>query len=227
VTTLPPRVQELAEQVAGGHGVDVLELALRRHGRSQVLSVVLDSDGPVDSDVIEQVTKELSHQLDEADPLQGSYTLEVTTPGLDRPLRSGRDFRRQRGHEVEILREARSDLAEAGGKADANPEARTDLAEASGEAGPSPAAGADPDPKAPTGPDPEAPAGPGPKARNDREARAGAAGNRRAASKDQGRAQIRGVVADADDQAVTLEVEGSQIRVPLSDVVRGRVVLPW
>jgi hypothetical protein len=35
------------------------------------------------------------------------------------------------------------------------------------------------------------------------------------------------VVADADDQAVTLEVEGSHIRVPLSDVVRGRVVLPW
>jgi ribosome maturation factor RimP len=56
---------------------------------------------------------------------------------------------------------------------------------------------------------------------------ADAGGNRRTAPKDQGRAQIRGVVADADDQAVTLEVEGSQIRVPLSDVVRGRVVLPW
>jgi ribosome maturation factor RimP len=152
VTTLPPRVQELAEQVAGAQGVEVLELALRRHGRSQILSVVLDSDDPVDADVVEGVTKDLSRQLDEADPLQGSYTLEVTTPGLDRPLRSGRDFRRQRGHEVEILR---------------------------------------------------------------------------AASTDQGRNQVRGVVADVDDQAVMLEVEGSQIRVPLSDVVRGRVVLPW
>ncbi len=180
MTTLPPRVQELAQQVAGAQGVEVLELALRRHGRSHVLSVVLDADDPVDSDAIERVTKELSHQLDDADPLQGSYTLEVTTPGLDRPLRSGRDFRRQRGHEVEILREAPTNGAEpdAGG------------AETGG-------------------------------------AVADAGGNRRTAPKDQGRAQIRGVVADADDQAVTLEVEGSQIRVPLSDVVRGRVVLPW
>jgi ribosome maturation factor RimP len=205
VTTLPPRVQELAEQVAGAQGVEVLELALRRHGRSQVLSVMLDSDDPVDSDVIERVTKELSHQLDEADPLQGSYTLEVTTPGLDRPLRSGRDFRRQRGHEVEILREARADEADGEAGAD-HPESRN---------------GADPesrtavDPKSPTRADAKSPTGPN------------AVRNRRAVPTDQGRAQIRGLVADADDQAVTLEVEGSQIRVPLSDVVRGRVVLPW
>jgi hypothetical protein len=34
-------------------------------------------------------------------------------------------------------------------------------------------------------------------------------------------------VVDADDQAVTLDVDGSQVQVPLSDVVRGKVVLPW
>jgi len=150
--TLPPHVQELAARVAGAHGLDVLELALRRQGRSRVLSVVLDSDDGVDADAVERVTKELSLELDEADPLPGSYILEVTTPGLDRPLRTGRDFRRQRGHEVQILREA---------------------------------------------------------------------------SGEQPRAQLRGVVVAADDQVVTLEVGGSQVRVPLSDVVRGKVVLPW
>ena len=152
MTTLPPRVQELAERVARTHGVDVLELALRRQGRSRVLSVVLDSEDGVDADVVERVTKELSLELDEADPLPGSYVLEVTTPGLDRPLETGRDFRRQRGHEVEILREA---------------------------------------------------------------------------SGEQRRGQLRGIVMAADDQSVTLEVGGSQIRVPLSEVVRGKVVLPW
>jgi ribosome maturation factor RimP len=152
VTTLPPRVQELTERVASAHGVDVLELALRRQGRTRVLSVVLDSDDGVDADAVERVTKELSLELDEADPLPGSYILEVTTPGLDRPLQSGRDFRRQRGHEVELLREA---------------------------------------------------------------------------SGEEPRRQLRGVVVAADDQAVTLEAGGSQIRVPLSDVVRGKVVLPW
>jgi len=152
VTTLPPRVQELAERVAKAHGVELLELDLRRQGRSQVLSVVLDSEDGVDADVVERVTKDLSLELDEVDPLPGSYILEVTTPGLDRPLRTGRDFRRQRGHEVEILREA---------------------------------------------------------------------------SGEQPRRQLRGTVVDADEHEVTLEVDGSQVRVPLSDVVRGKVVLPW
>jgi ribosome maturation factor RimP len=152
MTMVPSRVQKLAEQVATDHDVEVLELALRRQGRSRVLSVVLDAETPVDAGVIERVTKGLSRALDDDDPLPGSYTLEVTTPGLDRPLRSGRDFRRQRGHEVQVLR---------------------------------------------------------------------------AAAGEQQRSEVRGVVVSADEQAVTLDVGGDQIQVPLSDVVRGKVVLPW
>ncbi|HEV2918999.1 MAG TPA: hypothetical protein VG673_07125, partial [Actinomycetota bacterium] len=40
-------------------------------------------------------------------------------------------------------------------------------------------------------------------------------------------APVRGTVVDADDEAVVLEVDGEQVRVPLSEVVRGKVVLPW
>jgi ribosome maturation factor RimP len=148
VTALPSHVLELVERAASTHGVDVLELKLRGQGRGRVLSVILDADGPVEADVVERVAKDLSRALDQADPLQGSYTLEVTTPGLGRPLESARDFRRQRGHEVSIV---------CGGAA----------------------------------------------------------------------SSVRGVVLDADDQAVTLDVDGSQVQVPLSDVVRGKVVLPW
>jgi len=148
VTALPSHVLELAERAASSHGVEVLELKLRGQGRGRVLSVILDADGPVEADVVERVSKDLSRALDQDDPLQGSYTLEVTTPGLGRPLQSARDFRRQRGHEVSIV---------------------------SGDAASS----------------------------------------------------VQGVVLDADDQAVTLDVDGSQLQVPLSDVVRGTVVLPW
>jgi ribosome maturation factor RimP len=150
VTALPSHVQELAEQAAAGHGVEVLELKLRGQGRGRVLSVMLDADEPVEADVVERVSRDLSRALDQADPLAGSYTLEVTTPGLGRPLQTARDFRRQRGHEVSIVR--------GGGN------------------------GAD---------------------------------------------TVQGVVVAADDEAVTLDVDGSQVRVPLSDVVRGKVVLPW
>jgi len=141
--------------VAGGHGVEVLELNLRGQGRGRVLSVVLDAEEPVEADVVELVSKDLSRALDETDPVAGTYTLEVSTPGLSRPLHTRRDFRRQRGHEVNVLR-----------------------------------AGAD------GGPDPAT-------------------------------ASIRGTVVDADDEAVVLEVDGEQVRVPLSEVVRGKVVLPW
>src|SRR6266496_1719759 len=79
--TLPPHVRKLADRAAAGHGVEVLELNLRRQGRSQVLSVVLDSDDRVDADVVEQVTKELSRALDEEDPLPGRYT-----PGPQRTI---------------------------------------------------------------------------------------------------------------------------------------------
>ena len=148
MTALPSHVLELAERAASTHGVEVLELKLRGQGRGRVLSVILDADDPVEADVVERVSKDLSRALDQADPLPGSYTLEVTTPGLGRPLQTARDFRRQRGHEVSIVR---------GGDT----------------------------------------------------------------------ASVRGVVLDADDQAVTLDVDGSEVQVPLSDVVRGKVVLPW
>jgi ribosome maturation factor RimP len=154
VTALPSHVQELVDRVAARHGVDVLELALRGQGRGRVLRVVIDADEPVEADIVEEVSKDLSRALDQADPLPGSYTLEVSTPGLGRPLQTGRDFRRQRGHEVSILR--------------------------------------------------------------------GTPGAGEGAT-----SSVQGVVLDADDQAVMLDVDGSQVEVPLSDVVRGKVVLPW
>jgi ribosome maturation factor RimP len=165
VTALPSHVQELADRVAAGHGVEVLELGLRGQGRGRVLSVILDAEEPVEADVVELVSKDLSRALDEADPVAGSYTLEVSTPGLSRPLHTRRDFRRQRGHEVAIVR---------GG----------------GAAGVTGDEGAD------------------------------GAGERATTS-------IQGVVVDADDEAVVLEVDGGQVRVPLSEVVHGKVVLPW
>jgi ribosome maturation factor RimP len=159
VTALPSHVQELADRVAADHGVEVLELGLRGQGRGRVLNVVLDAEEPVEADVVEEVSKDLSRALDLADPVAGSYTLEVSTPGLSRPLHTRRDFRRQRGHQVAVVRRE---------------------APSSGPAG-----------------DPE------------------------------DTSSVQGVVVDADDEVVVLDVDGSQVRVPLSEVVRGKVVLPW
>jgi ribosome maturation factor RimP len=102
MSDLPARVTELARQAAAADGVEVLEARLTGGSGGRVLQVVLDADHPVEADVVEQVTRRLSRALDEVDPIPGRYTLQVATPGLDRPLRSARDFRRQRGHQVRV-----------------------------------------------------------------------------------------------------------------------------
>ncbi|HLS01845.1 MAG TPA: hypothetical protein VK054_07705, partial [Beutenbergiaceae bacterium] len=54
------------------------------------------------SDVLETLTREVSQILDEQDPFRGAYQLEVTTPGVDRPLTTPRHFRRNQGRLVKI-----------------------------------------------------------------------------------------------------------------------------
>ena len=57
-----------------------------------VLRVVIDAGDPLDLDVLSDVTRAVSRALDEADPISGRYTLEVTSPGLERTLRTPRHF---------------------------------------------------------------------------------------------------------------------------------------
>ena len=67
-----------------------------------VLRVVVDAGGPLDLDVLSEVTRAVSRALDEADPISGHYTLEVTSPGLERPLRTPRHFARAVGESVKV-----------------------------------------------------------------------------------------------------------------------------
>jgi ribosome maturation factor RimP len=102
VTSLPPRVLELASEAAADQGVEVLEALITGGPAGRTLRVTLDADTPIASETVEKVSRQLSRALDDEDPLPGRYTLEVGTPGLDRPLTTARDFRRQQGHPVRI-----------------------------------------------------------------------------------------------------------------------------
>jgi ribosome maturation factor RimP len=67
-----------------------------------VVRVAVEREGGVDLDAISLVTRLLSKALDAEDPVPGHYTLEVTSPGLERPLRTPAHFQRARGREVTI-----------------------------------------------------------------------------------------------------------------------------
>lgn len=104
-------VREAATRVAASYGLDIYDVELRREGGQQVLRVVLDRPGPnrtaeesVSVDDCARVSEELSAILDVEDVVPADrYTLEVSSPGLDRPLRHADDYRRFAGRRAKIV----------------------------------------------------------------------------------------------------------------------------
>ena len=104
------RVRAAAERVVRSHGLELFDIQLRRESPGWVVRVFIDrpgpSDTPDDSVSIEdcaRVSRELSAILDVEDPIDRAYTLEVSSPGLDRPLRTEGDFRRFAGRLAKIV----------------------------------------------------------------------------------------------------------------------------
>lgn len=99
---LEERVRSLVEPVLARHDAELIELSVRR-GRTQLVRIVADRAGGIDLETCARVSNELSRMLDADDPIAGRYTLEVTSPGLDRPLRTPADFRRALGRRVRLV----------------------------------------------------------------------------------------------------------------------------
>lgn len=96
------RVRALAEPVLARVGAELVEVAVRR-GRTNLVRLVVDRAGGIDIDTCARVSEQVSRLLDADDPIAGRYTLEVTSPGLDRPMRTPADFRRRLGQPVRIV----------------------------------------------------------------------------------------------------------------------------
>ena len=72
------------------------------HGKSGLLRIYIDHDDGIGVDDCKAVSYQVSGLLDVEDPIRGHYTLEVSSPGLDRPLFRARDYERFAGHEVKL-----------------------------------------------------------------------------------------------------------------------------
>ena len=104
------RIRELAANVAGAYGLELFDMTYGREGGRNVLRVVLDRPGPsataedsVSLEHCQRVSEELSAVLDVDDVVPDEYTLEVSSPGLDRPLRSRDDYQRFAGRLAKIV----------------------------------------------------------------------------------------------------------------------------
>ena len=98
VDTLRPAIESA--------GLDLEDIEVTPAGRRRLVRVVVDKDGGVTLDDIADTTRLVSQRLDENDDLMGetSYTLEVTSPGTDRPLTAQRHWRRNVGRLVKVTR---------------------------------------------------------------------------------------------------------------------------
>jgi ribosome maturation factor RimP len=97
-----PQLEGLAKRAAQPVGVEVAWVELTHQGSSLLFRVFIDRDSGVGLRECEQVSERLGVLLDVEDPIESGYTLEVSTPGLDRPLRTRRDYERFSGQLARI-----------------------------------------------------------------------------------------------------------------------------
>src|SRR6187397_3678370 len=104
------QIRAIAVRVAESRGLEVWDIQSRREASGHVVRVFIDRPGPsatpddsVSIEDCEQVNREISTILDVEDPLPFAYTLEVSSPGLDRPLRGEDDYRRFAGRLAKIV----------------------------------------------------------------------------------------------------------------------------
>ena len=96
-------VTELIEPVLEDLGYELVEVQFRREAHGQVLRVIIFRPEGIGVDDCARVSREVSHLLDVEDLIGQAFNLEVSSPGLDRPLKNARDFARYRGSRVHVI----------------------------------------------------------------------------------------------------------------------------
>jgi ribosome maturation factor RimP len=102
ITELARHLEHVLEPLAETHGFELVAVEQAGGRKTPVIRVLLDREGGIDLDAICQANAWVSEAIDAAGPLPGPYTLEVSSPGVDRPLRKREDFARFAGETVTV-----------------------------------------------------------------------------------------------------------------------------
>jgi ribosome maturation factor RimP len=103
-TSQRERLAAVVEPVVSAAGYDLEELTVSPAGRRRLVRIIVDADDGISLDDVADVSRAISAVLDEQDSVVGAapYVLEVSSPGVDRPLRTARHWRRATGRLVEV-----------------------------------------------------------------------------------------------------------------------------
>jgi len=103
---LAKRIEEiaitLAQPILDRYGFELIDCDYLKFGQDYTMTLYIDKPGGITLDDCEKVSRELEASLDEKDPIDNEYILSVSSPGLDRPLKTEKDFERNKGKKIYI-----------------------------------------------------------------------------------------------------------------------------
>ena len=94
-------IQEFLTPYASSLNLEIVEVAFKI-SKEPTLTIFIDKDGGVDLNACEEFHNLINAPLDELDPYPTAYTLNVSSPGVDRPLKTQKDFEKRIGKQVEV-----------------------------------------------------------------------------------------------------------------------------
>ncbi|MEG0238413.1 MAG: ribosome maturation factor RimP [Clostridium sp.] len=95
-------IEEMVAEITNPRNFEIVDVEYVKEAGEFYLRVYIDKEGGISLSDCEEVSRALSEILDVKDPIKDNYFLEVSSPGLDRPLKKDKDFVRYKGREVEI-----------------------------------------------------------------------------------------------------------------------------
>lgn len=96
------KLTEIIEPVVSSLGFELVDLDFLKENTEWFLKIYIDAEGGVLIEHCEKVSRAVSDLLDEKDPIEQSYILEVSSPGINRTLKREKDFEKFAGHDVEV-----------------------------------------------------------------------------------------------------------------------------
>ncbi|MCP8616486.1 ribosome maturation factor RimP [Salirhabdus salicampi] len=94
--------EELVQPILDDMNLELVDVEFVKEGKDRFLRVFVDKEGGVDIEECGKVSEQLSEKLDDVDPIETAYFLEVSSPGVERPLKTKRDFEKFLNHNVYV-----------------------------------------------------------------------------------------------------------------------------
>jgi len=95
-------VAKLVVPIVDNYGLELVDVEYNKEGSDWILRIFIDREEGIKLEDCQQISRDVSVELDAKDPISQSYLLEVSSPGIDRPLKKRRDYERHKGKKVAL-----------------------------------------------------------------------------------------------------------------------------